>query len=173
MRDAKRLLAATDVVNEAIYPEKLNPPADPDRASAFAEDMMKGQWRLNGKTIILDSTGAVLNGRHRLLACIEANCPFETCIVEGVSRDARFVIETDTRSLKGALYMMGEQNPGLLASTLATLIRCEHRNRDFDFTVSEMRRFLECHLEVRDYVNLIATSCGPASLPVSFNELRS
>ena len=45
--------------------------------SAYAEKMMDGQWVLNGKTIILDSTGAVLNGKYRLLACIEADSPFE------------------------------------------------------------------------------------------------
>jgi hypothetical protein len=161
--DAQRLLAATEVVNEAINPEKLNPPVDPIRVSAFAAAMIDGRWRLNGKTIVLDSSGAVLNGRHRLLACVEADCAFETVIVEGVCRDARFTIETEIRSLGDVLYMMGEQNPWLLASTLTSLIGSELEDPDFDFAVSGMQMYLETYPQVREHVNSIAASCGLTS----------
>jgi hypothetical protein len=50
----------------------------------YAQDMIDGWWLLSGKTIILDETGAVLNGQHRLLACIKADRAFETWLVEGV-----------------------------------------------------------------------------------------
>lgn len=39
----------------------------------YAEDMRSGRWVLNGETIIMDKAGNIIQGQHRLLACIEAS----------------------------------------------------------------------------------------------------
>lgn len=49
-----------------------------------AADMLSGAWKLNGEAIKFDKDGKLVDGQHRLSACIEANVPFETYAVYGV-----------------------------------------------------------------------------------------
>jgi hypothetical protein len=122
--------------------------------------MMKGRWLLDGKTIILDETGAVLNGRHRLLACIEADRAFETWLVKGVDRNVRHTIDSSSRTLSDVLIMKGEkENTQLLASTLAWLLRYEQgvlEQPGFEPSSSQMLNILRRHPGVRAHVNLVA-----------------
>jgi hypothetical protein len=156
--DAQRLLDVTAIANETLYPEKLNREVSPALVSEYAQTMLDGKWVCDGKTIIIDSTGAVLNGQHRLLACIEADCQFETWVAQGVERTARYTIDSNTRTLEDILYMKGEQNDlQLLASTLTLLVSYEEGVSDpgFSATPSEMLDLLERHPEIRSHVELV------------------
>jgi hypothetical protein len=157
---AQHLLDETAIANDALYPEKLNRPVNPDLVWKYAHDMMKGRWLLDGKTIILDETGAVLNGQHRLLACIEADRSFETWLVKGVDRNVRHTIDSDCRSLSDVLTMKGEkENTPLLASTLTWLVRYEQgvlEQPDYETSSSQMLDLLERHPGVRAHVDLVA-----------------
>ena len=50
------------------------------RAIEIAMDMEAGRWECNGETIIIAPNGRVLDGQHRLLACIISGIPFQTFI---------------------------------------------------------------------------------------------
>jgi len=161
--DAKRLLDATAIANEALYPERHNREINPSLVLEYAQTMLDGGWLLTGGAIILDTTGAVLNGQHRLLACIEADCGFDTMVAQGVDREARYTIDSHARTLEDVLWMKGEQNNlQLLASTLALLVRYEHGVSDpsFSVTPSEMLNLLTRHPEIRSQVNLVSGFAG-------------
>ncbi len=51
----------------------------------YVAEMSRGRWALTGEPIIFDGE-SLLNGQHRLLACIEAKKPFETLVVRGIDR---------------------------------------------------------------------------------------
>jgi hypothetical protein len=157
---AQHLLDETASANEALYPEKLNPAVIPSLVRAYARDMMRDRWLLDGKTIILDETGAVLDGQHRLLACIEADRAFETWLVKGVDRNVRHTIDSGSRTLSDVLTMKGErENTPLLASTLTWLVRHEQGvlvQPDFEISSSQMLNILKRHPGVRAHVNLVA-----------------
>ena len=72
--DAKDLLAAN--VNNRVL--------RPDRIAQYAQDMANGDWTLTGEPLIFARDGQLLNGQHRLHACIQAEAPFTTA----VARDA-------------------------------------------------------------------------------------
>src|SRR5258708_40251676 len=46
--------------------------------------MKRGQWELNGETIIISDTGDVLDGQHRLSACFLGNTAFQSYVVIGM-----------------------------------------------------------------------------------------
>ena len=49
----------------------------------YAEDMVAGKWKLNGETIKITADGSkILDGQHRLEACILSGTPFDTYFVE-------------------------------------------------------------------------------------------
>ena len=57
-----------------------------DVVGYYADAMRRGQWQLNGDTIKFDTEGFLLDGQHRLLACIAANTPFDTFVTYGIDR---------------------------------------------------------------------------------------
>lgn len=75
----------------------------------YAEDMAGGRWRLNGASIALSKSGQMVDGQHRLLACIEAKVPFETVVAYGLDPDAVQTIDTGkARTFGDFLAFKGE-----------------------------------------------------------------
>lgn len=59
----------------------------PDIVDQYAADMKAGRWRLNGETIKLNRSGGVIDGQHRLLACIKSGYSFKTYVARGLVED--------------------------------------------------------------------------------------
>lgn len=49
---------------------------------------MKAGWKYTGEPIIFSKSGDLLNGQHRLMACIEAGASFDCLVVFGIDDDA-------------------------------------------------------------------------------------
>jgi len=79
---AKKLLEATEAAG--ITNRKVNQRT----VDMYAKALREGKWKLNGEDIKLDEEGYVLDGQHRLLACIKAGVPMNTCFKTGVPRDS-------------------------------------------------------------------------------------
>ena len=60
----------------------------------YADQMQNGSWQLNGEPIIIADNGDVLDGQHRMRACVESGTPFQTLIVYNVPRDSFGTIDT-------------------------------------------------------------------------------
>lgn len=73
--------------------KRQNRPLKPYRVTEYANAMARGEWQLNGHAIVFDKEGYLIDGQHRLEACIESGEPFETVIVEGVPDDVFFTID--------------------------------------------------------------------------------
>ncbi len=54
----------------------------------LALEMRHQRWMLTGETIVIANTEDVLDGQHRLLACVEAGKPFRTVVIYGISRES-------------------------------------------------------------------------------------
>ena len=57
------------------------------KVNRFAGEMSKGKWALNGESIIISVTGRILDGHHRLKACILSKQSFETVLVTDAPDD--------------------------------------------------------------------------------------
>lgn len=90
--------------------------------AAYARDMANGNWMLNGEPIAFDIEGHLVNGHHRLYACIEANTSFTTNVARGVPNTAIFD-QNRVRSMRDQFKLNGE--PDLLCDylLLATIRR--------------------------------------------------
>jgi hypothetical protein len=62
------------------------------KVDEYIKEMQDGKWKLNGKALIFDSNGRLLNGQHRLNAVVQSNTPLTTLIVRGVDPS---VLETN------------------------------------------------------------------------------
>lgn len=65
---------------------------------------MKRGWKLTGEPIIFSRSGLLINGQHRLMACIEAGVPFECLVVFGVDDDAFQWMDTGIVRTAGHIF---------------------------------------------------------------------
>lgn len=47
----------------------------------LTESILRGQWVLNGETIKIGKDGSVIDGQHRLMAIVRANCSIDSLVV--------------------------------------------------------------------------------------------
>ena len=59
----------------------------------YAEDMENGRWFLTTDAIGFDKNGVLINGQHRLLACIEAGVSFQSFVDYGLDASAFSAID--------------------------------------------------------------------------------
>lgn len=85
----------------------------------LAGAMERGEWELNGEAIVLDATGNLLDGQHRLLAVVQSGKTIRSVVVEGVDAKAFATIDSGrSRTLKDVLQIRGEGFAGHLAAAL-------------------------------------------------------
>lgn len=83
----------------------------------LAQQIREGKWEFNGETIKINNRGEVLDGQHRLWACIVADKPIRSLVVFGVES----VKEADRgrpRTLANELKHRGEINVSRLSTLL-------------------------------------------------------
>ena len=83
----------------------------------YAADIQAHNWRLNGATIVMSDKGNILDGQHRLLACIQAGEAFETFVASGVDEEAFVTIDSGTsRKFSDVLNILGYPDPTRLSA---------------------------------------------------------
>lgn len=61
-----------------------NRPLREARAARIAADITRNAWRVNGETIVFDERGRLLDGQHRLRACVLAQKPIVCYCIFGI-----------------------------------------------------------------------------------------
>jgi hypothetical protein len=88
----------------------------------YAREMKEGQWVINGESIKFNTSGSMIDGQHRLHACIQANRSFDTLIVTNLPEEAFKTLDRGKqRGAADLLAMRGEQQVTLLATCLSYL----------------------------------------------------
>ncbi len=104
---------------------KNNRPLSPSVIKRYSKSMKDGKWTLNGQAIILDADDNLLDGQHRLEACVEAGTSFTTLLTKGVSREVAFATMDTGRKRTPAdiLAMMGSIDHKATSTAIRMLIR--------------------------------------------------
>lgn len=81
-----------------------------------------GKFSYNGESIVIGDDAQVMNGQHRLTACVDAGIPIEVLMVFGVPKDAFVTIDQGARrSGADVLAIEGNKNSVALAGCLRQL----------------------------------------------------
>lgn len=140
--------------------------------SAYATDMRNGDWHWNGDSIRRSKDGTVLDGQHRLLACIEAGVPFRTLVIDGLPNETQDTMDTGIiRRYTDLLKLRGEVNYNPLAATVRAVAawgdgRMEPRNAR-SFTRAELDRTLEKYPWLRDGMPILKRVSKATGLPAA------
>jgi hypothetical protein len=137
-----------------------NRPVRAGTVKRYAVQMSAGEWKLTGDTIKLATDSTILDGQHRLLACVEAEKPFEAYIVTGLSPEVYDLIDAGLpRRTSDALHISGEVSVALLAAALGWLYRFEkgtlpHTFQGPKMTAHQAMELLRRHPGMREFVRL-------------------
>jgi hypothetical protein len=95
----------------------------------YSIEMSRGDWTLNGESIKISNQGALLDGQHRLMACIKSGVTFKTMIINGLSPDAFDTIDIGKKRLAAdTLFLSGESNSKDLAAVIRLAYLTEKHN---------------------------------------------
>jgi hypothetical protein len=127
----------------------------PALVRAYADHMRSGRWLLNGASIVLSDDQKVLDGRARILACIEAGRPFEALVVEGIDPSAFETMDAlRKRTLADVLTIRQIQHGRALAAALRIIWGYRTRSLPTPRQPSSMTLLglIEGHPEIRDSI---------------------
>jgi len=117
-----QLEISTITPETAKYLLGLNPSnrtINPHHVSRMSADMRKGKWVLNGDTIRIAENGDLMDGQHRLSACVASGVAFQTIMVRGVQADAIRTIDGGRkRSISDKFGMDGVTNARALVTSI-------------------------------------------------------
>lgn len=147
-------------------PTKRNRTIKKSAVNRYASDMLAGRWQFNAETLKLAVDGRIIDGQHRLLACVAADKSFRTLLVEGVADEVFQTVDIGVVRTGGdLLHIAGRLNSVVLANALALLWRWE-RGESKQFvdwhaspTKPELREILDRHPDVEFFISKI----GPVS----------
>lgn len=146
-----------------------NRPLSQHTVDRYSQAMAAKEWKLNGDTIRFNVNEELIDGQHRLHACIKSGKPFETYVTYGLPEDAYDTIDQGRpRTMADVLARRGEKNYSTLASVLRYLYMLESPN----FTQTEKMRpsklleMLEQNPGIRDAATEAARLRGLSKTPV-------
>lgn len=136
--------------------------------SRFSRDMGTKKWLMTGETIKFDADGTLIDGQHRLSACVTSGKPFETIVVYGLNPAAKNVIDTGKlRSGSDVLAMAGHKNTSAIASALRILVNEKTGEGDrFAVTHTELLDALKRHPKLPLWVPLPGSVPRGISIPM-------
>jgi hypothetical protein len=97
----------------------------------YARMMKEGNWILNGDAIRFAVDGTLLDGQHRLAACILANLPLTTWVGRGFPVEAQMTMDAQRKRTAGdVLTIEGFHGGNVLASIVRMVYRWERGQRN-------------------------------------------
>ena len=134
-----------------------NRPVNKATVEAYAQAMKRGEWKLNGETIKLSSSGRLLDGQHRLLAVVASDRAIPACVTEGLDEDSFDTIDIGrTRKASDVLAIAGESNATRLAAAARAVLLLQGNDVRRKVTPTQCRSVLQEMPELRFWVSRYA-----------------
>lgn len=109
----------------------------------YSRMMSEGKWPVTGDTIKIDEHGHLMDGHHRLAACVDSGSGFCTLVAYGVQRGVFAVID-NVRPRRGADVFIGGKRTRAHAAIASWMWRLDTR------PVSRWRYDRPHNLEIRE-----------------------
>jgi hypothetical protein len=155
----QRVTITPEMAQEWAERNTRNRPVRYARVARFARDMTAGRWSLNGQTILIADTGEIIDGQHRIYACIQAGVPFDSFVVTGLPHEVQDTVDTGAARTMGDQFTLHGEANGLLLAAVARWAHLwlngvrggkGHGPGDADPTHAEMLALLEAEPRLRD-----------------------
>ena len=89
---------------------------DKKRVTNYFNEMKSGNWDVNGETIKFNEQQLLLDGQHRLTACVESGVTFKSFVVRNLIADAKHIDRGQPRTIAQWIKRSGVKNAKVIAS---------------------------------------------------------
>jgi hypothetical protein len=97
----------------------------------YAADIAAGRWEVTGESIKFDDNGMLLDGQHRLLACMDAGKPFYALVVRGLPEATKSHMDLGMKRTAGMiLHRLGHSYTTQLGGAALNLLAIKAQGRD-------------------------------------------
>lgn len=128
---------------------------------AYARDMASNSWQFTGEAIKLSKDGKLIDGQHRLLACIKSQTLFTTLIVYDLEPTAQDVLDTGRgRTFADVLALKGTTHANRTAAACRWLIAIKNGYRMSKVSHSEQLDIFRRHDAINDSVHVVEGAYG-------------
>lgn len=102
-----------NITKETISPKKAmqwlkrnvhNRPLSNSTVTSYCRAMRDGAWKLNGDAVRFNGNGDLIDGQHRLAACVKSGCNFDTYVIKGLDHDAFDTIDQGKKRTIGDVF---------------------------------------------------------------------
>ncbi len=155
---AEVIAVTPDMASQWLEQNKHNRRMSIRTVRRYAHDMLNKQWQITGDAIRFDEDRNLIDGQHRLKACVQANVPFETVVIYSLPSSVQNVLDSGkSRSASDVLQLNGVANSVSAAATARILLN----ERDGDsgnisgygaFTNADVLAMLKKHCRLPLYV---------------------
>lgn len=138
--------------------------------AAYSAAMQRGEWRLNGESIVVSRCGFLNDGQHRCYAVLDSQVSVQVQITFGVERDTRHTVDQGiARSPGHILAMAGEQNTNQLATALQ-MLWCLDAGETLNARPStdQLQETLARHPQIRDAITATSRLFGRYRLSAGY-----
>lgn len=137
-----------------------NRPLSQRTVETYAAAMTAKEWQLNGDTVRFDRNGNLIDGQHRLHACVKSGKSFSCYVVKDLPPEAFDTIDQGRpRTMADVLARRGEKNYTTLSSALRYIWRVETNKMSGHvmekFRPQVMDDILKRHPGIRDAVDAV------------------
>lgn len=117
-----------DIARDWLAANTSNRPICKAHVERLSNFMKRGQWKFDGSPIRFAANGVLLDGQHRLMACIESGVSFVCAVVRGLDLEAfEFMDQGRIRSASDNLAVAGKANTTLLAASGSWALRYKQK----------------------------------------------
>ena len=146
-----------EIAKEWLGSNQKNRRPKKSTVQAYSRDMGAGAWKLAGDPIRFDTDGKLLDGQHRLLACIIAERPFQTVVMRDLNPEIMRVLDHGCkRTVADELTIEGKRWATLVAAAARWLYIFKNGSSAIGkgrVTETEILRMVDRH-------PLLEESCG-------------
>lgn len=153
-----------DIAKEMLGANTNNRNVSRQQVELFARTMAQQDWKMNGEAIKFSNTGRLLDGQHRLLACVGSGVPFRTLVIRGLPEDTQETMDAGkTRTMANVLELQGRSNTKQLATIARSIYLSEQLGIEAACTNSaaptrsELLRFIEGTPQLEDTLRQAST----------------
>lgn len=125
---AQWVLITPNVAEQYLKKNIGNRPISRKNVDKLRHMMRSGEWMTNGDTICFSRGGRLLNGQHRLTACVEEGFSYRSLVVHGLDEDVfKTYDQGKARTAEDMISMLGENLAAEKSTTCNNILRYKAR----------------------------------------------
>lgn len=127
----------------------------PHVVSQYARDMAGGDWQFTGEAVKFATDGTLLDGQHRLMACVKSGATITCLVVNGLPAHAQNVMDSGAkRQAADALRLAGVPHSTVVAAAARIALSVEEDKYGRTFKAqrshTEILEWVDAHPDISD-----------------------